>query len=181
MRIIGGKLGGRFVQAPSGLPVRPTTDYAKSGLFNVLNNQVDFEELDVLDLFAGIGGISFEFISRGARSVLAVDVNFKCVQFIKDTAEKLKVDNLKVIRSDVFKYLPKCEKKFDLIFADPPFELEETDQLIPLVDELDLLKPEGLLIIEHQSNRELKFSDRVQSVRTYGNCSFSFVSRKGAK
>lgn len=175
MRIIGGKLGGRIIQAPGGLPARPTTDYAKSGLFNVLTNEIDFESIDVLDLFAGLGGISFEFISRGANTVTAVDGNFKCVQFIKETAQKLNVKNLNVIRSDVFKYLRRCERKFDLIFADPPFDLQETDDLIPLIDEMKILKPDGLLIIEHQSNRTLQFPEKIKSVRTYGNCSFSFI------
>lgn len=175
MRIIGGYLGGRIIQAPAGLPARPTTDYAKSGLFNLLNNEIDFEDIEVLDLFAGLGGISYEFISRGAKNVTAVDVNFKTVEFIKSTSQKLKINNLKAIRSDVFRYLKSCQNKFDLIFADPPFEMEETDELIPLIEELKLLKPGGLLVIEHQSNRTLKFPERISSDRTYGNCSFAFV------
>jgi 16S rRNA (guanine(966)-N(2))-methyltransferase RsmD len=164
-----------MIQAPAGLPVRPTTDYAKSGLFNVLSNEIEFEGLRVLDLFAGIGGISFEFISRGAGHVTAVDQNFKTVQFIKSTAERLQVKNLDVIRMDVFKYLKRCSEKFDLIFADPPFDMEETDQLIPLITELKLVKDGGLLVVEHSSSRSLVTPEIISSVRTYGNCSFSFV------
>lgn len=163
-----------MINAPDGLPARPTTDYAKSGLFNVLANEVDFEGLQVLDLFAGIGGISMEFLSREAKWVTAVDVNFKCINFIKDTAAKFKVNNVSCVRFDVFKYLKQCDKKFDLIFADPPFDLEEADLISSIVFEKNLLNPGGVLIVEHYSKRVLPFHPNFVSVRTYGNCAFSF-------
>ena len=174
MRIIGGKFSGRNLNAPSSLPVRPTTDYAKSGLFNILNNKIDFENIKVLDLFAGIGGISMEFISREAKHVTAVDINFKCCSFIKETAVKFGVKNLSVIKSDVFKYLKSCDTKFDLIFADAPFELEETDSIPDLVMQKQLLTENGMLIIEHQAKRKLTSVAKAEEIRKYGNCAFSF-------
>lgn len=174
MRIIGGKFGGRTLNPPASLPVRPTTDYAKSGLFNILNNQIDFETLRVLDLFSGAGGISLEFASRGALSVTAIDVNFNCVKFLNETAAKLGIKELKCVRSDVFKFLKQNTSKYDLIFADPPFEQKETDQLPDLIFERNLLNPGGVLIVEHQSKRELQSKIPVSVIRKYGNVGFSF-------
>ena len=163
-----------MITAPPGIPARPTTDFAKSGLFNLLLNEIDFEGKKVLDLFAGLGGISMEFISRDVESVTSVDANFKSIEFIKETATKFGIKNLKVVRMDCFKFLRRCEEKYDLIFADPPFDLEETDELLPLIFERNILQPNGLVIIEHQSKRQLKHREHIYSTRTYGNCSFSF-------
>lgn len=174
MRIIGGTFGGRNFQAPASLPVRPTTDYAKSGLFNVLQNRIDFEEISVLDLFAGIGGITLEFASHGTRDITIVDGHALCIKFIKESAAKLGISGLKYVRADVFKYLKTCENSFDLIFADPPFEMEETDRIPEIVFEKKLLKPDGLLIVEHQSKRDLKTEIPLLEKRVYGNCAFSF-------
>jgi 16S rRNA (guanine(966)-N(2))-methyltransferase RsmD len=160
-------------QAPANLPVRPTTDYAKSALFNILTNRIDFTECTVLDLFAGIGGVSLEFASRGAKSIISVDSHAPCLKFIRETSEKLGIKTIETIRSDVFKYLKSCDRKFDLIFADAPFEMSETDQIPELVFEHHLLKEDGILIVEHQSKRILK-STHIPEVRTYGNCAFSF-------
>lgn len=178
MRIIGGKFSGRLINAPNSLPVRPTTDYAKSALFNILSNRIDFEEVKVLDLFAGIGGVSMEFISRGAKHVTSVDINFKCCSFIKETASKFDVKNLTVIKSDVFKFLKSCDKKFDIIFADAPFDLNETDNLPDLVFEKELLTENGILIVEHQAKRILKSRTEADEIRKYGNCAFSLYTVK---
>lgn len=180
MRIIGGKYSGRIIQAPSGLPVRPTTDYAKSALFNILSHRFDLEGFKVLDLFAGIGGVSLEFLSRGAASVTAVDQHLPCLKFIRETANKLGEENLETVKSDVFKYLKSCTEKFDLIFADPPFDLKETDKIPQLVFEANLLKEGGWLIIEHQSKRKLVTSVPFET-RIYGNCAFSIFSMGGVK
>ena len=173
MRIISGNLRGRNIFAPENLPIRPTTDFAKTALFNILNNYFDFEKLIVLDLFAGAGSISYEFISRGALSVTSVDEDLNCIRFIKKTAEELKMNNLHCIRSEVFKFLEKGALQSDIIFADPPFSLEETDLLPDIILDRKLLKDNGWLIVEHQSNRLLKTKAHPFDHRKYGNCSFS--------
>ena len=173
MRIISGTLGGRQINAPAGLPVRPTTDFAKTGLFNILNNYFDFESISVLDLFCGTGNISFEFASRGTKKIACVDAHAGCLKFIKETAEKLRLDGIITVKSDVFRFVDGCEKEFDLIFADPPFEKEETDQLADIIFEKKILNDNGWLIIEHQSKRELKSVRKPFQVRKYGNVAFS--------
>ncbi len=177
MRIIGGKFSGRLITAPSSLPVRPTTDYAKSALFNILSNRIDFEEVKVLDLFAGIGGVSMEFISRGAKHVTSVDINFKCCAFIKETATKFDVKNLSVLKADVFKFLNSCDKKFEVIFVDAPFELPETDTIPDLIFQKNLLAENGILIVEHQAKRILQSRVEVSELRKYGNCAFSIYNQ----
>ncbi|MCL2416422.1 MAG: RsmD family RNA methyltransferase [Bacteroidales bacterium] len=173
MRIIRGTLKGRRIQAPANLPVRPTTDFAKESLFNVLNNHVDFEELNVLDLFAGIGGISYEFASRGA-SVLAVENNPKYTDFIKQTIEKLNIDNVRVMQTDVFAYLAKTRQTFDLIFADPPYDLPTIDLLPTLIFEYNLLTPNGIFILEHSEKHDYSTFPRFSELRKYGKVHFSF-------
>ena len=121
MRIISGKLKGRNIYAPVDISARPTTDFAKEGLFDVLNNKIDFEDIDVLDLFAGTGSIGFEFVSRGCRQVISIENNAKQCLFIKKIIEKLEIDNLILLKTDVFKYLTHTASRFDLIFADPPY------------------------------------------------------------
>jgi 16S rRNA (guanine966-N2)-methyltransferase len=175
MRIVSGKLGGRKLRPPENLPVRPTTDLAKESLFNILNNLIDFEDLIVLDLFTGTGSISFEFISRGALEVFAVDTNIRCISFIEKTATEFKVDNLHAFQSDVFLFLKHAHKKFDIIFADPPYDLTNIPAVADLVFDKQLLNPEGMLIIEHP--REVDFSKHpnFSQKRTYGKVNFSFL------
>lgn len=124
MRIIRGTHRGRKITAPANLPVRPTTDLAKESLFNILDNHVYFEDLKVLDLYSGTGSIAYEFASRESKLVVAVDINPKCVAFIQETSTRLAFDNLKVVRSSSIGFLNHCKDKFDLIFADPPYDLE---------------------------------------------------------
>ncbi len=162
-----------MIHPPSNLPIRPTTDFAKSALFNILNNYFDFETLEVLDLFAGAGSIGYEFISRGAKSVTCVDEDYHCISFIRKTAADLKIENLKCFRADVFKHVKQSEEKYDIIFADPPFAMEETDRLPDLIAEKKLLKDNGWLIVEHQSKRMLHSEIKPFDVRKYGNCAFS--------
>ena len=176
MRIIGGKFSGRLINAPSNIEVRPTTDYAKSGLFNILSNRIDFEEMKVLDLFAGIGGVSMEFISRGAKHVTCVDLNNKCCAFIKDTAIKFEVNNLVVIKADVLKFIKSCDIKYNIIFVDAPFELNETDTIPDLVFQKELLAENGILIVEHQAKRILQSQIQAKEIRKYGNCAFSIYT-----
>jgi 16S rRNA (guanine(966)-N(2))-methyltransferase RsmD len=173
MRIISGTLKGRRIFAPANLPVRPTTDFAKESLFNVLNNRVDFDELNVLDLFSGIGSISYEFASRGA-SVLVVEINSKCADFIKQTAEKLHLENLFVMRTDAFAYLAKTRQTFDLIFADPPYDLPTMDLLPSLIFEYKLLNPNGIFILEHSQKHNYSNIPQFLELRKYGKVHFSF-------
>ena len=149
MRIVSGKYRGRAINPPKNLRARPTTDFAKENLFNVLGNLVDFEECDVLDLFAGTGSISYEFASRGVHSVTSVEINPVHYNFIKKTAADLGIDNLFAVKANVFLYLKSCAKQFDLIFSDAPYDLEGSEEVIRLVLERDLLKPDGFLVFEH--------------------------------
>lgn len=153
--------------------MRPTTDFAKSGLFNILNNYFDFENLKVLDLCCGIGSITFEFASRGAKQITCVDEHVGCLNFIRVTAEKLGIAGIATIKADVFKYIEQEGGKYDIIFADPPFESSETDRLPDLILDKKLLNEGGWLIIEHQSKRILKSNALPYQLRKYGNCTFS--------
>ena len=153
MRIVSGKYRGRAINPPKNLRARPTTDFAKENLFNVLGNLVDFEECDVLDLFAGTGSISYEFASRGVHSVTSVEINPVHYNFIKKTAADLGIDNLFAVKANVFLYLKSCAKQFDLIFSDAPYDLEGSEEVIRLVLERDLLKPDGFLVLDRKSTR----------------------------
>lgn len=178
MRIISGKYKGRKIEPPGKLPVRPTTDFAKEGLFNVLTNMVNFEETEALDLFAGTGNISFELISRGCISVLAVEQNYNCVKFINSMSEKLNEINVRTQSSDVFRFLGFATRSFDLIFADPPFELDNAKLLPGIIFERKLLKPGGLLIIEHSERIDYSVMPHFTQTRHYGKVNFSFFMQE---
>lgn len=177
MRIIGGTYKGKQIIAPKNLPVRPTTDFAKEGLFNILNNKIDFEDLTVLDLFCGTGNISLEFASRGAQKIYAIDKHSPCLYFVKDTAKTLKLNSIITDRADVFKYLEKSHSTFDLIFADPPYELENIALIHDLVFANKLLKNDGWLIIEHGPRTDLSIKENYIETRKYGNVHFSFFTQ----
>ncbi len=178
MRIISGSLKGRRLNPPQNLPVRPTTDMARESLFNILNNYVDFEDLNILDLFAGTGAVSLEFLSRGAKEVTSVDINSQCVDFIKSTAAQFNIRNIHVVRADVFDLLKRANKKFDLVFADPPYALPDINQLPELVFEHNLLSENGIFILEHP--REYSFDDNPHfwQHRKYGKVNFTFFSNE---
>lgn len=177
MRIISGKYKGKKINAPSSISARPTTDFAKEALFNILNNRLYFDEISVLDLFAGIGSISFEFASRGVKRIASVDKDYSCTKFIKETADSLMLsDEIQVFKSDVFKFLEKkAFSEFDVIFADPPYDLAKEDYLkiIELAKENKWLKEEGLLILEHSSKLSFDDLDSFAERRKYGNVHFS--------
>ncbi len=177
MRIIGGTLKGRRFTAPKNLPVRPTTDMAKEALFNILENRLDLETLKVLDLFSGTGSISLEFASRGAETITSVDLNFGCVNFLKQTAKESNLTQIKLIKSDVFKFLNACNEKFDLIFADPPYDIAKIPDIAKIVFERSLLNEKGLLIIEHQSMQNLAIHPQFIEKRKYGYSTFSFFEQ----
>lgn len=175
MRIISGTHKGRRITAPAKLPVRPTTDVAKEALFNILNNYYHIPSISIVDLFSGTGNISYEFAARGAENITAVDANYDCIKFIKQTATELDFP-ITTIKSDVFKYLEKAPVKADLIFADPPYNLE-TEQfakIARLVFERQMLNEEGQLIIEHSKHTDLSELDNFRESRKYGSSVFSF-------
>lgn len=174
MRIIGGIHRGKTIHVKKGLDVRPTTDFAKEGLFNILNNKIDFEGLEVLDLFCGTGNIAFEFASRGSN-VTSIDKNVDCVRFVSSTSKDLKL-NINVSKGDVFKFLKTLTYKYDLIFADPPFILENIPEIHQWVFQNNLLKEGGWLIIEHGPTTNLSELPHFFEQRKYGNVNFSFFT-----
>lgn len=175
MRIVSGKFKGRRITAPKNLPVRPTTDLSKEALFNILNHQFSFHELKVLDLFAGTGNISYEFASRGAEPITCIDADFGCVNFIKKTAQEFDMD-ITVIKSDVYKFLERSKIKYDIIFADPPYDFsqEQFDKIYQLIFENELLEDDGLLIIEHSTQTKMEHLEHFSNSRKYGGSIFSF-------
>ena len=178
MRIISGRYRGRTIVPPRNLRARPTTDFAKENLFNVLGNLVDFEELDVLDLFSGTGSISYEFASRDAKSVTSVEVNSVHHNFIRQTARDLKFENFYAVKANVFLYLKSCTKKFDLIFSDAPYDLEGSEEVIRLVFERELLTEDGMLIFEHSKEQDVSNMPHSWQTRSYGSVQFSFFKKE---
>ncbi|MCL2502019.1 MAG: RsmD family RNA methyltransferase [Bacteroidales bacterium] len=175
MRIIGGLLKGREVHAPK-LTARPTTDFAKEGLFNILANQYDFESLQVLDLFGGSGSISFEFASRGCPQVTCVEINHIHASFIKETAMRLGLKAIRVVRHNVFDFIPICTQSYDLIFADPPFDLHQLTGLPSIIQTASLLRPGGCFILEHSGAFDFSQESGFRKMRKYGQIHFSFFS-----
>ncbi|MBB1193518.1 16S rRNA (guanine(966)-N(2))-methyltransferase RsmD [Flavobacterium sp. SOK18b] len=175
MRIISGKYKGRRISPPKGLPVRPTTDMSKEALFNVLNNHFSFEDLKILDLFAGTGNISYEFASRGSTPITSVDGDFGCVKFIKQVASEYDF-NIAATKSDVFAYLEKCKTSYDIIFADPPYGLDQKtfERIVMLVFEKELLNQDGMMVIEHSKYTKLDHMIHFSFQKSYGGSIFSF-------
>lgn len=178
MRIIAGSLRGRRLNPPTSLPVRPTTDMARESLFNILNNYVDYEECQVMDLFAGTGAVSFEFISRGVKEVTSIDINNQCTDFIKSTAQQLRVNNIHVVRADVFDLLKRAYKKFDIVFADPPYAMEDLEKLPDLIFEHNILTEEGIFVLEHPKEYQFEEHDHFWQHRHYGKVNFTFFAQK---
>lgn len=175
MRIIGGQHAGYIIRPPKNITARPTTDIAKESVFNILNNRYNFDEISALDLFAGGGGIGLEFASRGAKNVVAIDSSFLTYKFLKEVSAKLQLPNYQILKGDAFKYLKHCTQSFDIIFADPPYALQNIAEVATLVFENNLLTPNGVLIIEHDKNVRLPQQNLVET-RKYGQSSFSFYS-----
>jgi 16S rRNA (guanine(966)-N(2))-methyltransferase RsmD len=175
MRIISGKYKGRRINPPKGLPVRPTTDMSKEALFNVLNNHFNFDGLKILDLFAGTGNISYEFGSRGSSPITSVDGDFGCVKFIKQTAAEYDFP-IAATKSDVFKFLEKCNTSFDIVFADPPYGLDQAtfEKVVLLTFERNILNPNGMMIVEHSKYTKLEHLPNFSFQKSYGGSVFSF-------
>lgn len=174
MRIIGGKYGRRTIRPPKNLPVRPTTDLAKESLFNILSNKIDFYDKTALDLFTGTGSIAFEFASRACQEVIAIDKNQQCIQFINKASSDFGMENLHAIRADAFRFIQSSSRRFDLIFADPPYALAHIDTISQLIFENNLLNKEGWLIVEHPREVDLSKQEHFAEHRKYGKVNFSF-------
>ena len=181
MRIIGGRLKGKTIEPPQGYKARPTTDFAKEGLFNVLNNEYELEGLQVLDLFGGTGGISFEFASRGASMVYCVAMLPLHSNFIRSQAAKFGLKNLTVVRHNVFEFLEICREKFDIIFADPPYALEDLATIPDKVFAKDILHPGAYFILEHPADYDFSQHPYFLKERKYGNVHFSFFEAPESK
>jgi 16S rRNA (guanine(966)-N(2))-methyltransferase RsmD len=173
MRIISGTHRGRKINPPKNLPIRPTTDRAKEALFSIIDNRYYFEDKNMLDLFCGSGNISFEFASRGVEKVTAVDSNSNCVEFIETTSKNLEL-NVQSIKSDGLKFAQNCTQQFNFIFADPPYSYAHYQQLKEVIINNNLVKKDGLLIIEH--DKEIAFEDDNVSIKKYGTVHFSIFS-----
>lgn len=180
MRIISGKYKGRRINPPSNFTARPTTDYARESLFNILANRIDFEAVNVLDLFAGTGSISYEFASRGAPVVHLVEKNPKHMSFIRRMVDEMKFDNIKPIHIDVKAFLKTCRFKYDIVFADPPYDLTWLDTLPELVTSSGVLREEGVFILEHPKDLSFSSHKLFFEHRNYGSVNFSFF-RSGEK
>ena len=175
MRIIRGKLKTKRVTVPKSFPSRPTTDFAKEGLFNMLENRVEFGELNILDLCSGTGNISFEFISRDAGTLTAVDSNFNCIRHVRKLAKEFEVDgDISIIQSDIIKYLSSSNNKYDIIFADPPYEFPKYAEIVEHVFTRGLLAEDGFVIVEHGKRTDLSALPHFVDSRAYGNVVFSF-------
>lgn len=178
MRVITGRYGGRKFHPPDNIPTRPTTDVAKTGLFNILNNEFDFPEISYLDLFAGTGSLCYEIASRGCNDITAVDQNQKCAAFIEKTASEWKIEGLKVVRADVFTFIKNCSHQFDLIFAGPPYPLENIDELPIKIFEKNLLTETGWFVLETAPKHSYENHSMFFRERNYGGTHFHFFRHK---
>lgn len=178
MRIIGGKHRGRIINPPKNLRARPTTDFAKENIFNVLNNLVDFDGLDVLDLFAGTGSISYEFASRGAASVTSVEINAVHYNYIRKTASDFGFDNLYAVKANAFLYLKGVAKDFDVIFSDAPYDLDGSERIVEMVFGGEVLRKGGIFVFEHSKDKDFSMHPAFVQSRSYGSVLFSIFKKE---
>jgi 16S rRNA (guanine966-N2)-methyltransferase len=176
LRIISGRYRGKKIIPPAGFKARPTTDYARESLFNILSNRVDFETLEVLDLFSGTGSISYEFASRGALNVHLVEKDYNTISFIRKMVSEMKLENIRALHVDVKAYLKACNYRYDVVFADPPYDLGWLKEIPALVMEAGILKEEGFFILEHPKSYSFSNNRFFFEHRDYGSVNFSFFS-----
>ncbi|RLD61744.1 MAG: 16S rRNA (guanine(966)-N(2))-methyltransferase RsmD [Bacteroidetes bacterium] len=181
MRIISGKYKKKIISPPKNFKLRPTTDIAKEALFNIIANNFDIENISVLDLFSGTGSISYEFASRGCEKIVCVEKNYKHISFIKSTVEKLNFSQIKAIKADVFSYLNSSQSTFDLIFADPPYDLKEIDKIPERVFANNLLNKNSWLIVEHSEKTDFSETPYFKELRAYSKVHFSIFEKKYKK
>lgn len=173
MRIITGEFKGRHFDIPRSFKARPTTDFAKENIFNVLNGYTDFEGITALDLFAGTGSISLELISRGCRQVISVELDRDHANFIRQCMTKIGTEKNVLVKSDVFRFLKSCKQQFDFIFADPPYALKDLSTIPELIFEKDLLSPNGIFVFEHGKDYDFSTHPNFIDHRNYGSVNFS--------
>jgi len=183
MRIIGGEHRGKQINPPANFKARPTTDFAKEGLFNVLSNDFDYSDISVLDLFSGTGSISYEFVSRGCREITTVEMNPLHAAFIKSTSVKLfgKDSGIQVIHHNVFDFLHICTKKYDIVFADPPYDLSGFEEVPLKILDSPIFNEGAMFIFEHPATCNYKHNPHFLKERKYGNVHFTFFSKEVQK
>lgn len=174
MRIIGGKYKGSVFNPGKKFRSRPTTDIAKEGLFNILTNRYNLENKKILDLFSGTGSIGYEFASRGCKHLVMVEKSYQHIKFIQSTLSKLEINEVQTVKSDAFVYLRKTVDKFDIIFADPPFDLDKLKEIPDTIFNNDKLNKNGILILEHSKEHDFSHHQNFSELRTYGKVNFSF-------
>lgn len=178
MRIISGKFKGRRITPNKNFKARPTTDFAKESLFNIIHNNFEFTGLSLLDLFSGTGSISYEFYSRGCENITIVEKDYKNLSFIKNTFAELGWNDFVAINKNVFSFLKNKVNKYDVIFADPPYDLDEAETIPNTVFEKEMLKPDGWLILEHSNQRNFDAHPNFSQKRSYGSVNFSIFENK---
>lgn len=176
MRIISGKYKGRVIEKSSKITARPTTDFAKEALFNILAHQIELDDTLVLDLFAGTGSIGLEFVSRGCKSAISVEKERNHCLYIQQACKVLKIDNLSVLQTDAFRFMTTTKLQFDIIFADPPYQLVEIPTIPDLIFQNQLLNPDGLFILEHSDKHDFQSHAHFREMRQYSSVHFSFFS-----
>jgi 16S rRNA (guanine(966)-N(2))-methyltransferase RsmD len=177
MRIVSGKYRRRRFEAPRSFKLRPTTDFAKENLFNVLANRIDWEDAVALDLFAGTGSIGVEFLSRGCREVVCVEKEAAHCAFIRHVKDELNDEHLSIVKTDAFRFIETCGRSFDVIFSDPPYALPELGRIPELVLSRPLLKEDGLLILEHPKEYDFSTLPGFEERRVYGSVNFSLIRK----
>ena len=174
MRIIGGKYKSRSFSLPKNFKATPTTDFARENLFNILNNTLDWESTTALDLFSGTGSIALELISRGCPRVISIEKDHNHYNFISSVKNKLSADNLYTLKADAFRYLKSSHEKFDFIFADPPYNMQDINKIPELIFNREFLNSDGLFILEHDKTHNFSEHAHFVKLKTYGSVNFSF-------
>jgi 16S rRNA (guanine966-N2)-methyltransferase len=174
MRVIAGLYGGRKISPPANIPTRPTTDFAKTGLFNILNNHIDFADVSCLELFAGTGSLSLEMASRGCTDLVAVDENHHCVSFIQKTARDWYIAGLHAVKADAFGYIARCDRTFDIVIADPPYALPNIESIPDKILTKPLLNAGGILVVETSPKTNFDLHPLLWHRRNYGTTVFHF-------
>ncbi len=174
MRIVSGEFKGRHFFPPKNLEARPTTDIAKEGLFDILSHRLDIEDITVYDMFGGAGGISLEFASRGCEHVTLTELNSVNYAFIRKVIDELKVSTIQTYKTDAFRFVQNSKQKFDLVFADPPYDLPKLPEIPDLIFEKELLNEGGILILEHPKEFDFSQHSHFSEHRKYGHVNFSF-------
>jgi 16S rRNA (guanine(966)-N(2))-methyltransferase RsmD len=178
MRIISGKYKGRHFDVPRTFKARPTTDFAKENLFNILNNIIDFEECKALDLFSGTGSISLELLSRGCKEVTSIEMDNLHVTFLRKSSEKLGDSNWRIVKDDVLRFLKRCTHRYDIIFADPPYAMKELREIPDMVLQGEILREGGIFVFEHGKDYSFETHPYFFRHTSYGSVNFSFFRKE---